>query len=444
MRRGLLLAGLLTAVVAAGAATAFTPFGRQLRGPLRGATAAVPTFTVQEASFVRRVPGEGNLRAVQATQLTVPQGVQGLPIAWLAPDGSQVRAGDVVARFDPGEMEKQLIDAQAELETARLNTVKEQAESRGELDKLAGDARIAGAELEGARRFQKKDELIFSRSEILESDIDEELAGARERHAREGRSRQQALDATDLALLDIKARQAQFKIGQAQAALRALEMTAPHDGILVFRRDWRGNTVQVGDSVWEGQPLAEIPALGEMEAEVFVLEADAGGLAPGKAATVELESAPGRSFPARIGRVEALAKPRFRGSPVQYFAVVLALQRTEPAHRRPGSRVRAWITLDEMPRALAVPRQAIFELDGGKVVYRHDRRNGRGAFEPVPVTLGPSGMGRVVVAKGISAGDVLALVDPTGRSDRPAKEATARPTSSPPSPGGPPPPPPPP
>lgn len=440
MRRRLVLAVLATALLAAGA-LAWPSFSRRLGGPGAGgpAAGAVLTVTVAEGPFVRRVPAEGNLRAVQAVQLSVPRGVQGLPIAWLAPDGSRVRAGDVVARFDPSEMEKQLVDAQAELETARLDTAKERAESRAELDKLAGDARIAGAELDGAQRFQKKDELIFSRAEILESDIDEELARARERHAREGRTRQQALDATDLALLDIRARQAQFKIDQAETALSALEMTAPYDGILVFRRDWRGNSVQVGDSVWEGQPLADIPALAEMEAEVFVLEADAGGLAPGKPATVELESAPGRATPARIARVEALAKPRFRGSPVQYFAVVLALERTAPAHRRPGSRVRAWITLDEMPRALAVPRQAVFELDGAKVVYRS--RPG-GGFEPLPVTLGPSGMGRVVVTRGIAAGDVLALVDPTGQSARPAAASPSpRPVAlaSPGAPGAPPP-----
>lgn len=402
------------------AAAAYAPLSRRI-DRLGGADAEVPTFTAAAAPFVRRVPAEGNLRAVRATLLTVPTGVRGLPVAWLAPDGSRVRAGEVVARFDPSEMEKQLADAQAELETARLKMSKERAESAAELEKLAGDARIAGAELEGAQRFQKKDELIFSRAEILESDIDEELARERERHAREGRTRQQALDATDLALLEIQARQAQFKIDQAQTALRALEMTAPHDGILVFRRDWRGNTVNVGDSVWEGQPIAEIPALADMEAEVFVLEADAGGLAPGKAATVELESAPGRPVPARIARVEALAKPRFRGSPVQYFAVVLALARTEAAERRPGARMRSWITLEEIPRALAVPRQAVFELEGGTVVYRR-RRDGE-AFEPVPVTLGPSGMGRVVVTKGIAAGDVLALVDPTGAADGPGAAA---------------------
>jgi HlyD family secretion protein len=430
---GRLLLGGALAAGALGAAALFLPLG--------GQDAAVPVVTAAPAAFVRQVPAEGNLRAVRATPLTVPAGVQGLPIAWLAPDGSRVRAGDTVARFDPSAMEKQLADAEAELATARFKITKAQAESRAATDKLAGDAAIAEAELEAATRFQKKDQLIFSRAEIIESDVDEQLARARERHSREGGARRRALDESDLGLLEITAHQAQLKIDRARTSLQALAMTAPHDGILVFRRDWRGNTIKVGDSVWEGQPLADIPELSRMEAEVFVLEADAGGLAPGKPATVELESTPGRAFPARIARVEALAKPRFRGSPVQYFAVVLALAETLPVHRKPGARVRAWITLDRLPAALAVPRQAVFELDGRKVVYRR----GGGRFEPVPVTLGPSGMGRVVLTRGIAAGDVLALVDPTRASSDggPAAPSESAAPSAAPSglPSGPPPPP---
>jgi multidrug efflux pump subunit AcrA (membrane-fusion protein) len=180
----------------------------------------------------------------------------------------------------------------------------------------------------------------------------------------------------------------------------------------------------VGDTVWNGQILAEIPDLANMEAEVYVLEADAGGLAPGRPATVTLESRPGVEHAARIARVDSLARPRFRGSPVQYFGVTLALDRTDPGVMKPGQRVRALLRLDERPRALTVPRQAVFERDGGTIVYR--RQLGR--FEPVEIRLGPSGAGRVVVDSGLAPGDAVALVDPT----RPAEpEETETPGGAP-------------
>jgi HlyD family secretion protein len=401
-RRGPLAVALAAAVVLAVvvAVTAFLPTGRP----------AVPTVAAAGGGFVRRVPAEGNLRATVATPLVAPASPGALRLAWIAPEGSRVAAGEVVARFDPTDMEKALVEARDDLAAARLKEDKQRAEAGAEVAKLGVDEKLARGELESARRFQKKDATIYSRSEIIESELDEGLAREKERHAKDARQIRGRLGQADLNLLRIEQGSAQQKIGLAERGLAALTVTAPHAGVLVHQRDWRGEPIRVGDTVWNGQQLAELPDLRRMEAEVFVLEADAGGLAPGKLAAVELESAPGVRYAGRVARVDSLAKPRLRGSPVQYFAVTLELAATDPARMKPGARVRAWLTLDELPRAVTVPRQAVFERDGKSVVYR---RRPDGGFDPVPVTLGPAAPGRVVIATGLKAGEVVALRDPT-------------------------------
>jgi HlyD family secretion protein len=389
----------------------------------------VPTLRVEPATFSHRVPAEGNLRATRATAVAVPPGNQGpLRIAWLAPDGAVVQAGDPVVRFDPTDLQKSLRDAQDDLAKARFKTEKERAESAAAVAKLAADARVAELELDGVRRFQKKDETIYSRHERIESELDGSLAGARARHAREARAERERLSRADLDLLSIEDRKAGFKIDSAREGLTALAVTAPHAGIVVFRRDYKGTPPRVGDTVWGSQPLADLPDLARMEAEVYVLEADAGGLAVGKPATVEVESAPGVLYPAKIRRVDALAKPRLRGSPVQYFAVTLELARTDGLRMKPGARVQAVLDLDEVPAALAVPRQAVVVRGGRNVVYRREAEG----FAPVPVTLGPAGLGRVVIASGLRPGDVIALADPEGdRSPGEPKGAAPAKASSP-------------
>jgi RND family efflux transporter MFP subunit len=405
----------LVAVAAAAllALGAFLPLSRP-------AGADVPTLRIEAGDFVRKVPAQGDLKSVRATPISVPAGVPGpFRIGWLAPDGSLVRQGDVVIRFDPSALEKRLIDAEDDLRGARLKMEKEQLSGLSEVRKLQQDAAIARVELEQASQFQKKDADIYSRSEIIESDIDQRLAGERQKHAESSQQSHERLTGTEVALLQIKVRQADAKIQQARAGLQALSITAPHDGVLILKRNWRGDTTRVGDNVWNGQPLAEIPDLSAMEAEVYVLEADAGGLKVGKSATVAVESAPGVSYPARIQRVDALAKPRIPGSPVQYFAVTLALARTDPKVMKPGQRVQAILLLDQRKDALLVPRQAVFDREGRSIVFRQGKRG----FEPVEVKLGASTMGRIVVDSGISAGDVLALRDPT----RPAGEPEIKP-----------------
>ena len=85
---------------------------------------------------------------------------------------------------------------------------------------------------------------------------------------------------------------------------------------------------------------------------------------------------------------------------------------------KPGQRVAATLDLGGEDGVLVVPRQSLFERGGGTVVFRL----ARGAFEPVPVTLGASALGRVAIASGLEEGDVVALVDP---------EAAPEPASSP-------------
>jgi hypothetical protein len=133
---------------------------------------------------------------------------------------------------------------------------------------------------------------------------------------------------------------------------------------------------------------------------------------------VYLESQPGADHDATVRRVDTLARPRVRGSPVQYFSLTLEIGRTDPSVMKPGQRVRSDLVMDATEGALVVPREAVFEKDGRKVVYR---RSGS-SFESVEIVLGPTALGRVVVAKGLEEGDEVALRDPT----RPAEEEGSR------------------
>jgi len=382
----------------------------------------VPVLEVRRQPFARRISSEGNLKAVRATPLTTPVESQGpLKIAWLAPEGRRVATGDVVVRFDPTDKEKEVADGRADRDASERKIAKKRAEDDATLKNLDRDAGQARLELENARTFRSKDPEIFSRIEIIESQIDETLAQERVDHASTSRTTRASLSTTDVELLAIERRKADLKVRQGEKGLRALEVRAPHDGILTYRRDWRGEPPRVGESVWMGEPLAEIPELDNMEAEVYVLEADAGGLAVDLPATVVLEAHPGMTYRAKVKRVDTLARPRLRGTPVQYFSLTLELERTDPAVMKPGQRVRAEVVVDERASALVVPREAVTEKDGKKIVYRQTRSG----FEPVEVALGPEALGRVVLEKGIEEGDRIAVRDPTRPAEEPVPEDKA-------------------
>lgn len=372
----------------------------------------VPTFTVTKDHLVRRVLAEGNLRAVKATPLTAPS-TSGRPgpkkIAWIAPDGQRVVKGAVVVKFDTSDPERELQNGQADLDSATARLQAEQIHSRVAIEGRDTAAMLAAKELEQTRQFQSKDETIYSRNQIIESQIDEALAGARKEHAEQTKEVERNLSRSKTGLIAVEQRQAQVAIKHAKTALESMEIRAPHDGLFILMRNWRGEVPKLGDQLWPGQDVAELPLLDTMEAEVFVLEIDGSGLAENQPAEVVIEARPDVIHKGRVKLVDKLAKPRFGQVPVQYFAVVIELATTDPTMMKPGQRVRSTITLEEAS-ALVVPRSAVFTKDGKSFVFR---RTPRGEFEQIAVELGASTSGRVAVTSGLTAGDRIALRDPT-------------------------------
>lgn len=404
MKRTLITVVVLIALAGAGV----VGWRRLTRGPRAD---AVPTMVVGRERFVRRVTTEGALRAVKATPLSVPGGDDGSgpkKLAWLADDGSLIKAGDVVVRFDQTDPARALRDGEADLASAGARLAQEQVMSTAAVASRDATAELAARELASTRLFQEKDADIFSKNQIIESEIDADLAGARQRHAEELKGIERALSRSKAGVIGVERQSAELAITHARAALERMEIRAPHDGIMVLKRGWRGAVPRVGDQMWPGQTVAEIPLLDAMEAEVFVLEVDASGLKEGQPAAVTVEARPGQVFAGKIRLVDKLAKPRQDGSPVQYFAVVIALERTERALMKPGQRVAAVLTLADED-ALVIPRQAVINQGEKNVVYRRGPRG----FEAVPVELGEATAGRVVVRTGLAPGDRIALRDPT-------------------------------
>jgi multidrug efflux pump subunit AcrA (membrane-fusion protein) len=379
----------------------------------------VATFKVEPITFSRRVTAEGTLKAMKATPVTAPQNATSpLKVSWIADDGSLLHKGDVIVRFDATDFENLLTEGREARQNANNRLSKETAESTSTRKNLGRDARLAQSEVDAAKRFKFDDAEIFSRYARIENEVDQDLASSKKRHAEEVLGIRGSLAAVERDLIAIDDRKAGMKIKQAEDGLQALQVIAPHDGILVLQRNWRGDMPRVGDSMWRGQTIGEIPELQSMKAEVFVLEADAAGLAVDQQATVSPEADSDKTFTGKVTSVDKVARPRIPRQPVQYFGVTVHLDRTDPKLMKPGARVRALLEVENQANAFAIPRQALFEKDGKKLVYV---KRGAEQFAPVEVTIGSSSAGRVVVTKGLKRGDEIALEDPSKNEEKRAE-----------------------
>ncbi len=396
-----------------GAAGALVVVGLAGAGLVRSIEpAAVAMFEVRPGRFVREVEATGTLKAVQATPILVPlESGRAQKVAFLARDGARLRKGETVVEFDPYDAQKEQADGEADLTAARAKIDRAKAEGSKNERSLGLDRDVAKEQLDQAETFKLTDEDLYSRHEIIESKLDRDLFAARAEVAGRKLGESGKLSSAERQLGEIDASKARLKVEIAEKGLRSLRIEAPHDGLLVLQRNWRGEVPFVGDTLWPGQKIAELPDLSRLEARVFVLEADGAGLKAGLPARLAIEGRPGEEHAATVAKVEPLAKTRDYQSPVKYFEATLSLSRTEPSFMKPGQKVRAVVRLEEADGVLAIPRGAVFEKDGKRVVYRREG----GGFVPVEITIGRQSISRVVLASGLAAGDVIALRDPTAK-----------------------------
>jgi HlyD family secretion protein len=398
-------AAVIGAAVLAGCAAALLAPGCQsrARGP------EVPVIEVKKQKFARVIDSDGTLRAVKSTPVTVPQDIQWpLRITWLAVDGSMIKKGEPVARFDDLELKERLANAQSDRAVAMAKKEKESLLLRT-AEKERQRAKIAAQrELSMTQTFARRDAEIFARDQIIEGEIDERLQTVKVETAEKSQGVDRKLGRNKLGLIAVETGKADEAIRRSQKGLTALEIRAPHDGVFTLKRGWMGETTRVGDTVWRSMSVAEISLVETMEAEVFVLEAEAAGLAKGKKAQVLIDAQPDHPIAAEVKQVETVAKRRHPKAPTQYFGVILSLGKTDSAVMKPGQRVRARLFLHE-ETALVVPRPALFDREGIWIAHRRDPG---GNFAPVPVKLGPSTAGLVTVVSGLAEHDLIALRDP--------------------------------
>lgn len=368
----------------------------------------VPTAPIKLETFRRIAEANGYLKPVDSTPITAPRGQRRVRIvSWMVDDGAKVAAGDVLLRFDDAEERLRVKSNQSDLTKADRSLEKERVNATSKLNERDLTAGVTKEELARTKELGVKDQRFFPRNEVIESQLDEKLYDNRLRHAADAKAMEQRVSFRQLEVLGVDRKKAMEQGQEARKALLSLEVRATAAGTFVVERNGE-RRLRKGDMVWPGMRIAELATSERMEAEVFVLEADAGGLAAGKDAELIVESQPNITYKAVVASVEPFPKPLHPDVPTQYFTARITSSDVPPG-LRPGQSVRVRIFLENRDKAMVVPRQAVFERDGQSIVFKEIGSN---KFERVPVKLGPGTVGRLVVEEGPPVGTRVALRDP--------------------------------
>jgi len=379
---------------------------------LRELQASKPiTCTPKKASFTIEAPAFGELQAGSSTSISVPQvRTGGLKVFWIVKDGSTVKKGDTLVEFDASELIQQTQETNNSLE-ATLRQL-EMTVLRGDSDtgQVVVDREIAGMELEKATTQAPKDREIFTRNEIIEGELNIDLSNTKVSELGGKVETKKSLNNTSQRILVIERKQHESKRDMLRQSLGSLKILAPHDGLVLHKKEgwWMDQGTSAGDTRWPGTVILTIPDISAMKARVYVLESDAGNLKIGQKGHIVVDSHPGVRFNVTVERIETLARPLEKESPVKYFEVLLKIDAKGSQILRPGKMVRSRITVAELKDALVVPRGALTE-ENRKFFVWVDRP---GAPEKREVEIGSGDGVRIALLSGVREGESVLLNPP--------------------------------
>lgn len=382
-------------------------------------TAAVPTARVTKSPLKLTVHATGELRAGRTVTLVTPPVGGMLRIVKMVPTGERVKAGDLVMEFDPADQIYALEQARSEMAEAEQNIVKMQADRAVQLAQDEEALLTARFDVRRAELDAKGNEFI-SAIDARKNELSLEEAERRLAQLEEDIKSRAATSEAALAVAEERRNKAMLAMQRAQQIIESLELRAPIDGVVASKenRDAAGGIFfgqalpdyREGDSVWPGRAVVDVIEVGQMELRAKVDENDRSNLTEGQTAQVTVDGVPGEVFTARVGGLAALAQRAsfFEAASVtRQFDVTFLFEKPDP-RLKAGSSARLTIEGREIPDALHVPRQAVFERNGKNHVFLKvgDR------FEQREVTITQKTESRLVI-EGLDEGAEVALVDPT-------------------------------
>jgi len=378
-------------------------------GAAKLTTQSLPLATAKKGEFLVIIACRGELVAEKSKQITAPVNVPNLQIVWMVEPGNSVKPGDPVVRFDTSGAQQQLQDRiailkqiQAALDqsiAAERITIEQDKLDQYTLEQVVARARLEASKGEVVSAIQAESNMIDLRIALERLKVE---AAAIALHAASSKSR--------IASLTSQRDKAKDEVEVVRQRIEKMEVRSPATGIVSFminnsQGSLNAKPFKVGDNVWPGSAIAEIPDLATLRLKGKTEEIDRGRMKVGQDVRILLDPFPEKPFRGKLELISPLTEQSFDWPASRNFRAYASLGQ-EDARLRPAMNGRMDVIVDRIQNAISVPAKAVFARDGRPVVLVP----GKDGLKPVKVDVIARNPDEVAI-KGIEAGTEVALVE---------------------------------
>ena len=381
------------------------------------ATAAETAIVIRTAKVTAgnlrrtiRVGGQTSAREfsnVVAPLLRGPESNRDLVLMKVAPSGTLVNKGALLAKIDGQSMQDHVDDLKDTIEAAEADVRKRKAEQGIEWESLQQTLRLAKSAYDKAKLDASAGEVRTEiERQLLNLSLEEAAASYKQQQT--DLASKKISQAAELKILEYTRERHIRHRNRHMIDLSKFTVNAPINGLAVMSPIFRGGEMgqfQEGDRVSPGQQFMKIVNPNTMQVEANVNQSESGEFRIGQSAKIHFDAFPGLELDGKVYSIGALAVGGWRQN--FYVRSVPIRLMIEGADSRviPDLSASADVLLGTAEKKTLVPLSAVQIENGKAVVYV---KNGE-TFERKDVELGLKSDSYAVVDSGLRTGDEVRL-----------------------------------
>lgn len=369
------------------------------------------TARATRGEFMVPVTTSGELRARQFVQITAPANAQQagafqMRIQSLVPEGTIVRAGDVVAEIDRSTLATRMNDVT--LAVQRADAQMEQAMLDSTLNLSTAREAIRNLEMVLEERRLANEQAVYEAPTVRrQAEIDLERAQRQLAQARTDYTTRTEQAQARMREVGAEVQRQHNLLRVVQEVMTGFTIRAPSPGMVIYVKEWNGRKRTVGSQVssWDAA-VATLPDLSQMESVTYVNEIDVRKVAVGQSVVITLDSDPTKRLAGTVASVANVGEQR-PNADAKVFEVRVTV--TEPdTTLRPGMTTGNAIETLRIPDALFVPLEAMYSENGVAFVYHQTG----GRVVKREVVAGAMNDHEVIIERGLDENDLVLLTVP--------------------------------
>jgi HlyD family secretion protein len=361
-----------------------------------------------KGNFEIAVTSSGELVAEYSIDIMGPEIATGrdvrasqVEIQDLIPEGTMVKKGDYIGSLNKTEFSNQLKDALERLAQMQSNLEMRVLDTAVQLNSLRDQIKNQEFNVE-EREMTLRNSKFEPPTVIRQAQINVEQSKNILDQLRRNYTRRVAQLNTDIYNQKMWVGRMERRINDLEDLIAAFTVNAPADGMVIYKRDFRGNKRKAGSRIDpRDRVIATLPDLSSMMSKVFVSEIEVSKLNPGQNVEVVIDAYPNKRYTGKVRYVGQIGE-KLPNTSDKMFEVLIRIDGSDP-NLRPSMTTSNRIIVKNFEDAVFIPVECIrASVDSVPYVYR---KNGVKQI----VLTGDFNDKNIIIEQGLEEGTMLYL-----------------------------------